>query len=704
MLLLAVPTLASERTWIILNNDYKGSISLPFRDQQPCLKRPLMEEWGVVASLLDRLVWDKRGCMTPQSAKQNQLQYWYRPDANLLTLLFPESAINAQQNGISTSRWDNGIPALFVNYRLDVDNQRARTRWDTPGTDATLKLDNGLNVGPWRLRYSNVFWRERTGQHGSYSDSVTLWRSITKMRSRLSLGDGNTSSNLFDSFSYRGISLGSDQAMFPDRWRPWTPWINGYARSEAEVTIHQNGQRVYRIHVPPGPFTIRDFYPPDTQGNLELTIQESDGTERTRLLPYSIMPNLVQHGFFSYELAAGRYKPYHGIEMETDRFWQSTLSWGLAPRLTLFGGLQQGERYVSSVVGAGGNMGNWGALSLDVSRAHYTQAQKTSSGSVWRVRYAKAFLSAQTSLNARLQWYPDDSQYRTFSEKISRAGILKYGVDDATTQRAMQGLVEVNQNIGEDSSMSLSWSWTKGRNGTGSRQSLGMSLDYSWENLDVNLYGGYQRYPGGPGDTTLGINFSVPLNLGGHTANVGYVSELASHANNSHGVNVYGSALNDNSLRYDLTAKHEVHGNDTLDASLGWQHNAGEINASLVGSNNQRDLHADASGSLVLFDGGLALGQTLGGTSALVEVPDVPGVGFYNQFGVTTNRDGRLLVSYMTPWRVNRVTVDTYSQPEGRSFPVDELETVPTDGAIIYLRFPEPTLDGADKSSAPVTR
>ncbi len=688
--LLALSAFANERTWIILNNDYKGGIFLDFHGQQPCLTRPLMEEWGVIMPLLDRLTWDARGCLTAQSAQEYHLQYWYQPDADLLTLLFPEPAINAQQNGVSTSRWDDGITALFMNYRLDVDNQRARDRWDTPGTDATLKLDNGLNVGPWRLRYSNVLWREKEGQHGSYSDSVALWRSITPLRARLTFGDGNTSSNMFDSFTFRGISLSSDQAMFPDSWRPWTPWINGYARTEAEVTIHQNGQRVYRIHVPPGPFTIRDFYPPDTQGNLELTIQESDGTERTRLLPYSIMPNLVQHGRFSYELAAGRYKPYHGMESQRDRFWQSTLSWGVAPRLTLFGGLQQGERYVSPVAGVGGNLGGWGALSVDVSHARYTQAQQSQRGSVWRLRYARAFLNTQTSLNAQFQWYPDGSQYRTFEEKISRAGMLKYGLDDDTTRRAMQGKLEINQNIGEDSSLSLSWNWTKGRNGAGSRQSLEMSLDYDWQDLDVSLYGGYQRYPGMSGESTLGINISIPLSLGMRTVNVGYVSDLASHGNDSHGVNIYGSALGDNSLRYDLTAKHEVHGNDALETSLGWQYNAGEMNASLVRSGRQRDLHADVSGSVVLFDGGIALGQTLGGTSALVEVPEVSGVGFYNQFGTTTNGDGRLLVSYMTPWRVNRVTVDTFSQPEERHFPVSEREAVPTDGAILYLRFPVP--------------
>lgn len=94
------------------------------------------------------------------------------------------------------------------------------------------------------------------------------------------------------------------------------------------------------------------------------------------------------------------------------------------------------------------------------------------------------------------------------------------------------------------------------------------------------------------------------------------------------------------------------------------------------------------SGSILLHDEGFALGQMLGSTSALVQVPDTPGVAFYNQFGSTTDSSGNLLVSYMTPWRVNDVTTDSFSLPEDVCLDVEEAETVPTEGAIVSLRFP----------------
>ncbi|MEM6160465.1 fimbria/pilus outer membrane usher protein [Erwinia sp. P6884] len=690
LLLTVKAAFANEKTWVILNNAYKGTVSLDVRSGIPCLTHPLLEEWGVKSLVLDRLSWDARGCLTPQAATQFSLQFWYRPDASLLTLLFPEEAFNPQQNGVSTSRWDDGINALFVNYRLDVDNKRAQYSWDTPGTDATLVLENGLNLGPWRLRYQNTFWREADKQHGSYSNSTSLWRSITSLRSRLNVGDGYTSSNLFDTISYRGVSLASNEAMFPDSWRPYSPQINGYAHSEAEVTIHQNGARVYRIHVPPGPFIIRDFYPPDSQGNLELTIQESDGTERTRSLPYSIMPNLAQHGMFSYELAAGRYKPARGVTMDKDRFWQSSLSWGVAPHTTLFGGVQQGEHYLSHVVGIGGNLGNWGAVSADVRTARYTQKDETSGGSVGRLRYAKAFFRTETSLNAQLQWYPSGSQYRSFEERLERGAMLAWGWDDDTTQRTLESQIELTQNFSEDSNLSLSWRWLKSRSREAASNSVTLSFSAIWKEVDISLYGGYDRYADYAPESTLGINISIPFTLGSHFSNVALVSDLASREHNSAGLNVYGSALDDYSLRYDVTAQHTEHGDDALKTSFGYQYNSGELNLSMNRSGAQRDYHTDLSGSILLHEEGVVLGQTLGSTVALVQVPDTPDIGFYNQFGSTTNANGDLLVSYLTPWRVNRITVDSLSLPRDKAIEVNELETVPTDGAIVNLRFLKP--------------
>lgn len=684
------PAWANDKTWIILNNTFKGAISLSFHQGYPCLTRPLLEEWGVRHAVLQRLTWTKQRCLAQQSAERFSFKIWYRPEAGLLTLLLPEEAINPQQNGVATSRWDDGIPALFSNYRLDIDRQRARYSWERSGSDAAIALDNGLNVGPWRLRYQNTVWRDRTGNHGSCTRSYSLWRSLRSLRARLTVGDGTTSGSMFDSFAFRGAALASDEAMYPDSWRPFKPWITGYARSEAEVTLHQNGERVYRIHVPPGAFTISDFYPPDPQGDLELTVQESDGSERTRILPWSVMPNLTGENIVNYELVAGRYRPWVGSDGDKDRFLQSTFSWGIGSGVTLFAGLQQGENYASRVAGIGKNLAGLGALSADISSARYSQQKITLRGDVLRLRYAKAFFTTRTNLTASVQWYPKNGRYRTLEEKISRADVLRYGWDDDNGARAVHGQMEINQSFNEESTASLIWDWTRSRKRHASRHSLTLNLNTRWNEVDISLYGGRERYQDNPAETVLGLNFSVPLTLGNPTVNAGYVSEMQSRGKNSHGINVYGSALSDYSFRYDVTAQHVVHGDDELKMSAGYQYNAGEANLSLTRGGQQRDYHLDISGSLLAYGEGIVAGQPLGDTVALVEVPDTPGVAFYNQFGSVTNASGELLVSYMTPWRVNRLTADGFNLPAGVRLESEELEVVPTSGAVVRVRFQPP--------------
>lgn len=57
--------------------------------------------------------------------------------------------------------------------------------------------------------------------------------------------------------------------------------------------------------------------------------------------------------------------------------------------------------------------------------------------------------------------------------------------------------------------------------------------------------------------------------------------------------------------------------------------------------------------------GGIVLGQYLGETTALVHVPDVPGVGVDNVPGGSTDSSGYILAPHMRPYRVNQVTLQT---------------------------------------------
>lgn len=84
--------------------------------------------------------------------------------------------------------------------------------------------------------------------------------------------------------------------MLPNSQRGFAPTVRGIANSSAIVTIRQNGYVIYQSNVPAGAFEINDLYPSSNSGDLEVTIEESDGTQRRFIQPYSSLPMMQRPG------------------------------------------------------------------------------------------------------------------------------------------------------------------------------------------------------------------------------------------------------------------------------------------------------------------------------------------------------------------------------------------------------------------------
>lgn len=109
----------------------------------------------------------------------------------------------------------------------------------------------------------------------------------------------------FDAVSYQGINLGSDPRMLPESQRGFAPTVRGIARTHAKVTIEQNGYLLYETTVPPGSFVIDDLYPTGYGGDLQVTIQEADGSRQAFRVPYAAVPGMVRAGTTFYNATFG---------------------------------------------------------------------------------------------------------------------------------------------------------------------------------------------------------------------------------------------------------------------------------------------------------------------------------------------------------------------------------------------------------------
>ena len=57
----------------------------------------------------------------------------------------------------------------------------------------------------------------------------------------------------------------------------YAPQIRGYAKTNAKVEVHQQGNLIYQTTVTPGSFEINDLYPTGFGGELQVSIYETNG-------------------------------------------------------------------------------------------------------------------------------------------------------------------------------------------------------------------------------------------------------------------------------------------------------------------------------------------------------------------------------------------------------------------------------------------
>lgn len=195
-----------------------------------------------------------------------------------------------------------------------------------------------------------------------------MQRAIIPLQAQLTLGDSSAPADVFDSMPFRGVQLASDDDMLPDSLKGYAPVVRGIARTNAQVVVRQNGYQIYQSYVAPGAFEIADMYPTGGAGDLEVTIVEADGSEQHFTLPYASLPVLQREGRLKYALTAGQYRSYNR-SVEKTPFGQLTGIYGLPYGLTLYGGVQGADKYQSAALGVGKNMGDFGAISADLTGA-----------------------------------------------------------------------------------------------------------------------------------------------------------------------------------------------------------------------------------------------------------------------------------------------------------------------------------------------
>ncbi|MEX0531477.1 fimbria/pilus outer membrane usher protein [Raoultella terrigena] len=613
-----------------------------------------------------------------------------------LNLSLPQSYMrNLPRGYVSPESWEAGIPAAWLNYVVNGANNEYRGDKHTRARQLFVSLNSGVNLGAWRLRDYTTWTKD-----ANTLNHVQTWlqRDIPALGAQAYAGETYTSAQVFDSVGLRGLALKTDDNMLPASLNGYAPEVRGIARSSATVTVQQNGNTIYQTSVPAGEFMLKDLYPTSSGGDLQVTIEESDGSKTQYTVPFASVPNLVRSGQIKYALGAGKLRAVGG--QNTPTFAQGELFFGWEYGLTFYGGAQLAERYSGLALGVGQNLGRFGAYSVDVTHARSVLADdRPYSGDSVRLRYSKRLNDIGTRFNFYSLRYSTQGFY-TLSDtayKGMTGGTAKQvtGADGAVTtsyenlynlhmSRKAKNQLLLSQPMGRFGSLSLSWdrqTYWRTANRTQSMQfawnamvrnvSVGVSVQRS-----TSLYDSHK-------DNIVAMSLSVPFGNPQQATRARFTTTRADSTGATGSAGVSGYVPGQESLFYSVNQRYGAQQRYGGDAALQYAGQRGDYSLGYSYSSDSRNLSYGMSGGAVLHEDGLTLSQPLGNTNILVKAPGAGSVAVLNHKGIKTDSRGYAVIPYATPYRVNQVALDVTTAGNDVELENAIVSKTPTDGALV---------------------
>ena len=615
---------------------------------------------------------------------------------------------------VDPSLWDNGETGAVINYNLTGNYSKSRTA-PIETKNVYLNLGGRFNFGSWRLYTSGSFYANQYDavDFSQKSHEWDLWntylqRDIPAWNGTLQIGELNTDGALFETVPIRGVRISTNEQMLPYRDRTYSPVIEGIANTNAQIVIRQNGHVVYTLNVAPGPFKLDNLPNFGNYGDLEVTIVESDGTERVMSVPNTSVSNMLREGQYRYDFNAGRYYRKGATDIKEPMVAMGTLSYGLPYDITVFGGTLLAEDYLSFGIGAGLSLGSLGAMTADVVQSHHRKDSargiKAGSGAAYRVRYEKNLTSTGTRINL--------ANYQYITGNFSTLDdYLTYG-SSAMSYWAFNGRVKsrwqlsMSQQLGQWGSLSLGGEYsqyhgdesdTKTLNAgySTSIKGMGVSLNYSRSYQKIGMSG--NRHWGSSHSVMLNLNVPLSVLFGYSTnpvVNSHSVTYMGRMDKNINGDSQYAQSVVMNGSNMDgwsWSMTQELGSSEDRSTSVNVSYSGSKFNSNfgVDHSHFANSYSVGLNGAVVLHGNGVTLAPSAYDSIAIVEVPDAAGVRVGKGHQVETDWFGNAVVSYLTNYTRNDIVIDPASLPDGALLLDSSNRTiVPTSGAIVRVKYP----------------
>lgn len=671
---------------IILNGETIGVKEIDFilndeKELEPVFTKQMLTDWGIKTDIIPELK------NLPNDAKIVGINHYiefasakFIFSQQVVKITIPQIALDTSIRGrVDPALFDQGVPALVLNY--DVSGARSWYKNSDYQDSQFLSLRSGMNFGAWRLRNYSTY--EHTLNKSKWNSLNTyLERDIQALNSQLTLGETTTRGDIFNGFQFKGIKLASDESMLPYSLRGFAPVVRGFAQSNAKVTIRQNGAIIYQTYVAPGPFALTDLYPTSYSGNLDVSVEEENGSTQSFVVPFASLAIMQREGGIKYSATLGQYRSTNNSEKPN--FIEGTLIYGLPWNTTIYGGSLLSNDYQSYALGIGFNLGDLGAISIDGKHAltKFNFDNNQQSGQAYRFQYSKTLENTNSTIAIEAYRYSSKGFY-DFTEANENTRL------DLEFNKRSRYQINLSQSLSQYGSFYISayqqdyWrSAYKDRNVSAGYNVVINSISYG-------LYYGYTD-SSKSGNHSHQISFRMNIPLGEWLSSHNYLTSSVSYAGRGKTTvqgGISGNAL-DNNLTYSVQQSYEQENHYTGgNASIGYQGDSGYVNMGYSYTKNSERFDYGLQGGVVVHPYGVTLSQSLGDTIAVIAAPGASNVSIQNTQGVKTNAWGYAVKPYLTPYAENKITLNIDGLGDDIDIVHNNATVVPTKGAVVVAKI-----------------
>ena len=688
-----------------VNEVWSGRLDVDIREPspgagqpQPCFNAELLEKVGVdirklAPEAIAKVEAGGNECLTLPDLIPGATAT-FDGDEQRLDVSIPQIAMRKRARGyVDPKYWDDGVPAATLQYNANAYHS------STGGANIDsqyLGLIAGANAGPWRFRYQGNLAHNNVGGQHYQTVQTYVQRGFTDIKSQLTIGDTFTDGALFDSYGVRGVTLGTDDRMYPESQRGYAPVIHGIANSNARVQIRQNGNIIYETTVAPGAFQIDDLYPTGYGGNLDVVVTEADGTQHISTVPYAAAVNALRPDVTRYSATIGQYRDQTlSIHPFVSQF---TVQRGISNLVTLYGGVTLADKYYAGLIGTALNT-NFGAIGLDLTQAHadFDYGVRSHNGTSLRLSYSRLF--DETNTNIAVAAY-----------RYSTNGFMS--LPDAMTMRQLNEDHQLGLMSGlQKSRLQLTLNQSLGRNGAyGNFYAVGSITNY-WNTssrqtqFQIGYNNNWKRITYGASvvrqyevntnkwDNRFMFNMIIPLGLGAHAPqSMTNFTHDTSDGSSSLQQSINGTLGEDNAFAYGVNANYDDGGRSsgnsmTVGGNVGYTSPFALLVANGSTGRHYSQVGAGISGGVVAWRGGVAFTPNMSDTVAVVDAKDAAGARIVSGSGLRVDPWGHAIVSGLQPYSNNDIEIDPKGLPLNVALKSTVQRTAPTAGAVTITKF-----------------